>query len=172
MARTNFKKWLAPNAWQPDGSLWIWDIPNTDHTASALDVPGTSPCPKVNLRRRHLLPDPFTADERAFLRTRLRSVERQVGGLAAGIRLRTAYVPDTPQVSLTAALRSLINRGFIEPGIGQLAPNRLYFTAKGTCGLKAFFAKQPRDFAVLFPRIHHELGLQDFRGARLHRDKR
>ncbi len=161
MARSSFNKWLAPDAMQPDGSLWIWDIPDTDRPASTLDKARTSPCPKVNLRRRTLQRDPFTADERVFLRTRLGSVQRQAGGLAAGIRLRRVYVRNTPQKVLSAALRSLLNRGFVEPVIGQSAPSRLYFTAKGTSGLKAFFSRQPRDFAVLFPRIHHELGLHD-----------
>lgn len=74
--------------------------PGHDRPASTPENARPSPCPKIRLRRRPLECDPFTADETVYLRTRLRSVERQAGGLAAGSRLQKIYGRDTPKKAL------------------------------------------------------------------------
>ena len=60
-------------------------------------------------------------------------------------------------------LRGLIERGLLEMAETEAGP-RCLFTEAGLAGLRAYFSRQPVDFRVLFPRLHHDLGLDELLG--------
>ena len=117
-------------------------------------------------RRRASQTDPFNFKERAWLRVRLPAVERAPNGLAGGLPAgRWMWRGQEPRVGrLSVVLRGLIERGLLEVAETEAGP-RCLFTEAGMTGLRAYFSRQPVDFRVLFPRLRHELALDEPLGA-------
>jgi hypothetical protein len=154
------ERWLKPEAQQKDGSLW--PVPGPDR---AKRVPKIHDLPAMGSRRvthRYVAPsDPFTAEERMFLRRKLSEAEHQEAGLSGGFtnaprdrgdRRRATFEPN-PEV------QTMVDRGlsyFEKTASGS----RWFLTDEGVAALRLFFKYQTLNFRTLFPRLYRDLDLE------------
>ena len=142
--RSDATKWLNPSYRRVGGQLWP---PRRD---SRLQVPEVAPPLPVRVST-----DPFTAEERRYLCTRLPRLELDRRGVDAPVA-RLRGIDRSQRVAL-------IVHGLREKGLLKLKHEDgrpiLVLTSLGKAALKQVFLRQLSNHALLYPALHRQLGV-------------